>query len=102
MPAYPQPIRSKLPAVGTTIFTVMSGVAQEHDAINLSEGFPYFDCDPALQNLVSKAMQAGLNQYPPMAGIPQLREAIAEKVRALYGTAYDPEQEITVTPGATY
>ncbi len=102
MPTYSQPIRSKLPAVGTTIFTVMSRLAQEHNAINLSQGFPDFDCDPVLQNLVTKAMQAGLNQYPPMAGIPQLREAIAEKVRTLYGTTYDAEHEITVTPGATY
>jgi len=102
MPAYLNKIVSKLPAVGTTIFTVMSRLAQEHNAINLSQGFPDFDCDPALQDLVTKYMRAGLNQYPPMAGVPQLRDAIAEKVQALYGAAYDPEHEITVTPGATY
>jgi len=102
MPVYPNKLVSKLPNVGTTIFTVMSRLAQEHNAINLSQGFPDFDCDPALQSLVTKYMKAGLNQYPPMAGIPRLREAIAGKVRALYGASYDPEHEITVTPGATY
>ena len=102
MPVYPNKLASKLPRVGTTIFTVMSRLAQEHNAINLSQGFPDFDCDPALQELVTLAMKAGHNQYPPMAGIMQLRTAIAGKVRALYGTSYDPEHEITVTPGATY
>ena len=102
MPTYPGALVSKLPQVGTTIFTVMSRLAAEHNAINLSQGFPDFDCAPELQQLVTKYMKAGLNQYPPMAGIPQLREAIAGKVRALYGTSYDPEHEITVTPGATY
>ena len=102
MPAFQHRIFSKLPAVGTTIFTVMSRLAQEHNAINLSQGFPGFDCDPALQDLVTRYMRAGLNQYPPMAGVPQLREAIAQKVRTLYGTSYDPEHEVTVTPGATY
>jgi methionine aminotransferase len=102
VPTYPGIIASKLPNVGTTIFTVMSRLAQEHNAINLSQGFPDFDCDPALQGLVTKYMRAGLNQYPPMAGVPQLREAIAQKVQALYGASYDPEHEITVTPGATY
>jgi len=102
MPTYPGALVSKLPQVGTTIFTVMSRLAAEHNAINLSQGFPDFDCAPELQDLVTKAMKAGLNQYPPMAGIPQLREAIAEKVRTLYGASYDPEHEITVTPGATY
>ena len=102
MPVYPNKLASKLPKVGTTIFTVMSRLAHEHNAINLSQGFPDFDCDPALQELVTLAMKAGHNQYPPMAGIPELREAIAGKVRALYGTSYDPEHEITVTPGATY
>ncbi len=102
MPTYPGALVSKLPRVGTTIFTVMSRLAAEHNAINLSQGFPDFDCDPALQHLVTQYMKAGCNQYPPMAGIPQLREAIADKVRALYGTSYDPEHEITVTPGATY
>lgn len=102
MPTYPGTLLSKLPHVGTTIFTVMSRLAAEHNAINLSQGFPDFDCDPALQHLVTQYMKAGCNQYPPMAGIPQLREAIADKVRALYGASYDPEHEITVTPGATY
>src|SRR5918995_2178397 len=102
MPRYPGTIQSKLPRVGTTIFTVMSRLAAEHDAINLSQGFPDFDCAPELRALVTKYIGAGLNQYPPMAGVPALREAVAEKVETLYGTAYDPEQEVTVTPGATY
>jgi methionine aminotransferase len=102
MPRYQGKIDSKLPHVGTTIFTVMSRLAAEHNAINLSQGFPDFDCAPELRALVTKYFNAGLNQYPPMAGIPVLREAIAEKVETLYGVAYDPEHEITVTPGATY
>ncbi len=102
MPTYPGALVSKLPQVGTTIFTVMSRLAAEHNAINLSQGFPDFDCAPELQDLVTKYMKAGMNQYPPMAGIPQLREAVAEKVWTLYGSSYDPEHEITVTPGATY
>jgi methionine aminotransferase len=99
---YPRPIASKLPNVGTTIFTVMSQLAQEHDAINLSQGFPDFDCAKELRDLVTKYVNAGLNQYAPMAGIPRLRERIAEKVESLYGVKYDPEHEVTVTPGATY
>jgi methionine aminotransferase len=102
MREYPHPIISKLPHVGTTIFTVMSRLAAEHKAINLSQGFPDFDCAPELRALFCKYINAGLNQYPPMAGITALREAIAEKMHALYGTAYDPEHEVTVTPGATY
>jgi methionine aminotransferase len=102
MPHYHGTIDSKLPHVGTTIFTVMSRLAAEHDAINLSQGFPDFDCAPELRALVTKYINAGLNQYPPMAGIPALREAIAGKVESLYGVTYDPEHEITVTPGATY
>lgn len=93
---------SKLPQVGTTIFTVMSGLAAQHGAINLSQGFPDFDCAPKLRELVTKYFNAGLNQYPPMAGIPKLREAIAEKVSSLYGARYDPDTEVTVVPGATY
>lgn len=93
--------RSKLPHVGTTIFTVMSALAEEHKALNLSQGFPNFACDPALIDLVSKAMKEGYNQYAPMAGIPELREAIAKKFDLLYGTTYDPEHEITVTAGAS-
>jgi methionine aminotransferase len=102
MPSFPRPIASKLPNVGTTIFTVMSRLAQEHNAINLSQGFPDFDCAKALRDLVTKYINAGLNQYPPMAGVMRLRERIAEKVEALYGAKYDPEHEVTVTPGATY
>jgi methionine aminotransferase len=102
MPTYPGALVSKLPHVGTTIFTVMSRLAQENNAINLSQGFPDFDCDPALQDLVTKYMKAGFNQYPPMAGVMALRERIAGKVSALYGANYDPEHEITITPGATY
>ena len=102
MPSYARPLASKLPRVGTTIFTVMSRLAQEHGAINLSQGFPDFDCAPELRALVTKYINAGLNQYPPMAGVPRLREAVAEKVERLYGTAYDPEHEVTIVPGATY
>jgi len=102
MPAYPHPIASKLPAVGTTIFTVMSQLAQEHNAINLSQGFPDFDCAKALRDLVTKYINAGLNQYPPMAGVMRLRERISEKAESLYGAKYDPVHEVTVTPGATY
>ncbi len=102
MPSYPGLIQSKLPHVGTTIFTVMSRLAAEHKAINLSQGFPDFDCAPALRALVTKHFNAGVNQYPPMAGIAPLREAIAEKIATLYGSHYDPEHEITVVPGATY
>ena len=102
MPHFAHALDSKLPNVGTTIFTVMSRLAAEHGAINLSQGFPDYDCSPELQSLVAKYMREGHNQYPPMAGIMPLRQAIADKVRALYGTAYDPEHEITVTPGATY
>ena len=102
MPKFPRPIASKLPHVGTTIFTVMSRLAQEHNAINLSQGFPDFDCAKALRDLVTQYINAGLNQYPPMAGVMRLRERIAEKVEALYGARYDPEHEVTVTPGATY
>lgn len=102
MPSYQRPIDSKLPNVGTTIFTVMSRLAAEHNAINLSQGYPDFDCAPELRALLVKYVNSGLNQYPPMAGIPRLREAIAEKVESLYGAAYDPEHEVTVVPGATY
>ncbi|HEX9783077.1 MAG TPA: pyridoxal phosphate-dependent aminotransferase [Opitutaceae bacterium] len=102
MPRFPRPIASKLPNVGTTIFTVMSRLAQEHNAINLSQGFPDFDCAKELRDLVTHYINAGLNQYPPMAGVMRLRERIAEKAEALYGAKYDPEHEVTVTPGATY
>ncbi|QBP76328.1 pyridoxal phosphate-dependent aminotransferase [Herbaspirillum huttiense] len=94
-------IVTKLPKVGTTIFTVMSALASEKGAVNLGQGFPDFHCDPALVNAVTRAMQDGLNQYPPMAGVLPLREAIAAKVERLYGHRYDPVSEITVTAGAT-
>ncbi len=101
MPRFPAPVVSRLPAVGTTIFTVMSRLAQECGAINLSQGFPDFSAEDLLFERVSHWMRAGHNQYAPMAGVPALREAIAAKVAALYGASYDPETEITVTAGAT-
>jgi len=94
-------LRSRLPDVGTTIFTVMSALAQQHGAVNLGQGFPDFDCDPQLLDHVDAAMREGLNQYPPMAGIAPLREAVARKIQRLYGHAYDPDREITITAGAT-
>jgi len=94
-------IESRLPKVGTTIFTVMSALAQEVGAVNLGQGFPDFDCDPALVNHVADAMRDGHNQYPPMTGVPQLRQAIAAKIERLYGRRYDANTEITVTAGAT-
>lgn len=94
-------IQSKLPEVGTTIFTVMSQLAIRHDAINLSQGFPDFDCSPRLVSLVGKHMAAGHNQYAPMAGVIGLREKISEKVADLYGIDYHPDTAITVTAGAT-
>ncbi|RLJ40210.1 pyridoxal phosphate-dependent aminotransferase [Acidovorax sp. 106] len=96
-PSFP----SKLPHVGTTIFTVMSALATEHKAVNLGQGFPDFECAPELVNAVTAAMQAGHNQYPPMPGIPALREAVARKIEALHGRAYNPNTEITITAGAT-
>jgi methionine aminotransferase len=98
----PTPVlQSRLPAVGTTVFTLMSALANEHGAVNLGQGFPDFHCDPRLLSLVGEAMCSGQNQYPPMAGVPLLREAIAAKIQALYGHAYDAASEITVTAGAT-
>lgn len=94
-------LRSKLPHVGTTIFTMMGKLAQEHGAINLGQGFPDFPVDGKLIALVDQAMQAGHNQYAPMAGLPALREAIAAKVQRLYGFGYDPDAEVTVTAGGT-
>jgi len=92
---------SKLPAVGTTIFTVMSALANKHNAINLSQGFPNFPSDSKLNNLVTQAMNSGANQYAPMAGLLELREEIAKKFDLLYKASYHPETEITVTSGAT-
>lgn len=92
---------SRLPQVGTTIFTVMSAMAAEHGAVNLGQGFPDFDGDPALIEAVSAAMRSGHNQYPPMAGVMTLREKVAQKGLTLYGHWYDPLSEITITAGAT-
>ena len=106
MPAPTGPVRtpipiSRLPHVGTTIFTVMSALAQQHGAVNLGQGFPDFDCDPALPQHVSDAMREGLNQYPLMAGVAALRHRVAAKIHALYGATYDADSEITITAGAT-
>jgi methionine transaminase len=94
-------LQTKLPAVGTTIFTVMSALAAERKAVNLGQGFPDFACDPALVNAVTEAMQAGHNQYPPMTGVPALRQAIATKIEALHARKYSADSEITITAGAT-
>ncbi|WP_298231813.1 pyridoxal phosphate-dependent aminotransferase [uncultured Azohydromonas sp.] len=96
-PAFP----SRLPQVGTTIFTVMSALAHAHGAVNLGQGFPDFEGDPRLVDAVGEAMRSGLNQYPPMTGVPALRAAVADKVQALYGHRYDADSEITITAGAT-
>ena len=92
---------SKLPDLEVTIFSVMTQIAIEHGAINLSQGFPDFDVDPDLLALVDKYMQSGYNQYAPMQGVPALREMIAEKTQQLYNAVYDPYAEITITSGAT-
>ena len=94
-------LTSKLPSSGTTIFTVMSRLAHESGAINLSQGYPDFDCDPELIGLVDKHMRAGRNQYAPMTGVSLLRERISEKANMLYGADYHPETEVTVTAGGT-
>ena len=96
-----KPLQSRLPNVGTTIFTVMSALASEKGAVNLGQGFPDFHCDPRLLQAVTDAMAQGHNQYPPMTGIAPLREAVAAKVSALYGHDYNPTTEITITAGAT-
>ncbi|MBS0611075.1 MAG: pyridoxal phosphate-dependent aminotransferase [Proteobacteria bacterium] len=92
---------SRLPHVGTTIFTVMSALAHEHQAVNLGQGFPDFHCDPKLVDAVTHAMRTGHNQYPPMAGIPALRQAVASKIEALHARQYEANTEITITAGAT-
>jgi methionine aminotransferase len=98
----PTPVlQSRLPSVGTTVFSLMSALAAEHGAVNLGQGFPDFGCDPRLLDLVDEAMRGGQNQYPPMPGVPALRDTIAAKIQALYGHAYDAATEITVTAGAT-
>ncbi|MBE0473650.1 pyridoxal phosphate-dependent aminotransferase [Rhodoferax sp.] len=94
-------LQSKLPNVGTTIFTVMSALAVEKNAVNLGQGFPDFDCDPRLVEAVTRAMQQGKNQYPPMPGVPVLREAVAAKIAALYQHHCSAATEITITAGAT-
>ncbi len=96
-PAFP----SRLPNVGTTIFTVMSALATQHKAVNLGQGFPDFDCDPKLVDGVTTAMQQGHNQYPPMPGVPALRQAIAAKIEAVYARQYSADTEITITAGGT-
>ena len=94
-------INSKLPAIGTTIFTIMSGLAKEYNAINLSQGFPDFGCDSKLLDFAQKHMSAGFNQYAPMTGAQPLREVISELLHNCYGVIYHPETEITITAGAT-
>ena len=98
---YTPALQSRLPKVGTTIFTVMSALASQTGAVNLGQGFPDFGCDRKLTGAVTDAMNADLNQYPPMAGVPALRQAVADKVQALYGKAYQADSEITITAGAT-
>ena len=95
------PVSSKLPDIGVSIFAVQTKLANEHKAINLSQGFPDFDCDPALVEAVARAMREGHNQYAPMPGVLALREGIAAKVEQLYGPKYDPVTEVVVTSGAT-
>jgi methionine transaminase len=94
-------LKSRLPQVGTTIFTVMSALAQEHGAVNLGQGFPDFGCDPRLLDHVRDAMAEGLNQYPPMPGVPLLRQRVADKVARMAGRRYDADSEVTITAGAT-
>jgi methionine aminotransferase len=93
--------RSKLPDVGTTIFTIMSRRARELGALNLGQGFPDYDIDPRLADLTAAAMRQGHNQYAPMEGVPELRERIAHKLAASYGGSFDPQSQITITLGAT-
>lgn len=95
-------MQSKLPNIGTSIFTVMSQLAVKHHAINLGQGFPDFPMSPELIECVHKAMKEGGNQYAHTNGVPLLREALAEKVQFLYGTTIHPETDITITPGGTY
>ena len=94
-------LQSRLPKVGTTVFSTMSALASQHGAVNLGQGFPDFGCDPRLLDAVNDAMRAGHNQYPLMTGVPALREAIAAKIARLYGRQYDAASEITITAGAT-
>lgn len=98
---FPSSLASKLPQTGTTIFTVMSQLAAEHNAINLSQGFPDFPCSDELLSLVSKHMKMGHNQYAPLQGIAPLREILSEKIEKLYSIKYNPDTEINITAGAT-
>mgnify|MGYP000393853154 CR=1 FL=1 len=101
MPKFQSSVSSKLPTTGTTIFTIMSALANEHNAINLAQGFPDFPVSPRLIDLIHSYMKKGMNQYAPMPGIISLREKIAAKTEELYSAKYDPEKEITITPGGT-
>jgi len=94
-------INSKLPSTGTTIFTIMSRLASEHKAINLGQGFPDFECDENLKDLVSKYVKEGKNQYCPLAGLPKLNQTLAQKIQHIYGTVINPETQICITAGAT-
>ena len=94
-------LQTKLPRVGTTVFSVMSALAAEHGAINLGQGFPDFGCDPRLIEAVTAAMKQGHNQYPLMTGVPLLRQRVAEKIEAMHGVRYDANTEVTITSGAT-
>jgi methionine aminotransferase len=99
---FPGTLKSKLPKTGTTIFSTMTALATEHKAINLAQGFPDFACSPKLIELVNTYMKKGMNQYAPMPGVMALRERIAEKTEASYTAKYNPETEITITPGGTH
>src|ERR1700752_2667960 len=101
MISYKNLINSKLPNVGTTIFTTMGKLAQENNAINLSQGFPDFSCSDKLVELVHHYMKSGFNQYAPMQGVLPLRERISEMIEGLYTMSYHPDSEITITAGAT-
>jgi len=96
-----QTLRSKLPSGGVSIFAVMTRLSNEHGAINLSQGFPDFDCSPELVDGVAHYMRTGHNQYAPMPGVPALRQALSSKIELLYGRRYDPDTELTITTGAT-
>jgi len=98
---YPNTLKSKLPKVGTTIFSVMSKLAKDHNAFNLSQGFPDFKISPELSELVFENMKKGKNQYAPMPGIPELRNGLSKKIEKLYSIKYNSDTEITITAGAT-
>ena len=102
MPEYQGNLKSKLPKTGTSIFAVMTALANEHKAVNLAQGFPDFSCSEKLVELVNQYMKKGFNQYAPMPGVMKLRESIAAKTEELYSAIYHPEKEITITPGGTH